>query len=156
MIGDIGGTQGTRRALLSIAAGLASSLFFWSGGRADEQPFDPADLIKRITGKTATESDRVRLDMPHAFPNGYSVPLAFIIDSPMTEADHVKNVRVFAPRNPIIEVAAYHFFPQRSEPRISTRIRLAEPQDVMALAELNDGTLLFATRRVEVATNGCK
>jgi len=76
------------------------------------------------------ESDRVHLVMPRTFQRLY-VPLSLEIDSPMTEADHVRHVRVFAPRNPLIEVARFHFVPRRSEPRVSTRIRLAGPQDVL-------------------------
>jgi sulfur-oxidizing protein SoxY len=98
--------------------------------------------------------DDVKL-MPPVFPNGYSVPLALDIDSPMTETDHVRSVRVLAPRNPIIDVATFYFAPQRSEPRVSTRIRIAEPQHILAVAEMNDGALLTAKAWVEVATNGC-
>jgi sulfur-oxidizing protein SoxY len=43
----------------------------------------------------------------------------------------------------------------RSIARISTRIRLAGPQFVVAVAEMHDGTLLMAKSFVEVATNGC-
>jgi sulfur-oxidizing protein SoxY len=93
--------------------------------------------------------------MPRMFANGYTVPLTLVIDSPMTEADHVRDVRVLAPRNPLITVATFHFVPQRSEPRVSTRIRLAQPQDILAVAEMNDGTLLMTRAWVEVATNGC-
>ena len=57
--------------------------------------------------------------------------------------------------HPLITVATFHFVPQRSEPRVSTRIRLAQPQDVLAVAEMNDGTLLMTRTWVEVATNGC-
>jgi sulfur-oxidizing protein SoxY len=116
---------------------------------------DAAELIKHLTGKTPTESDRLHLAMPRVFANGYTVPLTLVIDSPMTEADHVREVRVLAPRNPLIAVATFHFVPQRSEPRVSTRIRLAQPQDVLAVAEMNDGTLLMTRAWVEVATNGC-
>ena len=42
-----------------------------------------------------------------------------------------------------------------ANPDVSTRIRLAEPQFVLAFAELNDGTLLMTKTWVEVATNGC-
>jgi sulfur-oxidizing protein SoxY len=38
---------------------------------------------------------------------------------------------------------------------VSTRIRLAEPQYVLAVAEMNDGALLMTRAWVEVATNGC-
>ena len=44
----------------------------------------------------------------------------------MTENDHVKHVHVLAARNSLIEVATFHFVP-RSQPRLSTRIRVAEP-----------------------------
>jgi sulfur-oxidizing protein SoxY len=93
--------------------------------------------------------------MPRTFPNGYTVPLSLEIESPMTEADHVRHVRVLAPRNPLIEVARFHFVPRRSEPRASTRIRLAEPQYVLAVAEMNDGALLMNKTWVAVASNGC-
>jgi sulfur-oxidizing protein SoxY len=63
---------------------------------------------------------------------------------------------LLAPRNPLVEVATFHFLAQRSKPRVSTRIRLADPQYVQAVAEMNDGTLLTTESWVEVATNGCK
>lgn len=147
----------TRRGLLTAAAGLASAAFLPPPrARASDDAYDPVALIKRLTGKTPVESDRVHLAMPLVFPNGYTVPLTLAIDSPMTEADHVRYARVLAPRNPLIEVATFHFMPQRSEARVSTRIRLAEPQYVIAVAEMNDGALLLAKTWVRVTTNGCK
>jgi sulfur-oxidizing protein SoxY len=146
----------TRRALLAAVAGGAGFV-----GRTFVQPLrasvsdEAVQLIKQLTGKTPMASDRLHLAMPSVFPNGYTVPLTLEIDSPMTETEHVRHVRVLAPRNPLIEVAGFHFVPQRSEPRVSTRIRLAEPQYVLALAEMNDGTLLMTKAWVEVATNGC-
>jgi sulfur-oxidizing protein SoxY len=93
--------------------------------------------------------------MPRVFPNGFTVPLALVVDTAMTGADHVRHVRVLASRNPIVEVATFHFVPQRSEPRVSTRIRLAGPQEVLAVAEMSDGELLMARTWVDVASNGC-
>jgi sulfur-oxidizing protein SoxY len=142
----------TRRELfLATAAGFASATIVSPAKASDEA----AELIKRLTGRSATASDRLHLVMPRTFPNGYTVPLNVDVDSPMTENDYVRYVRVVAPRNPLIEIATFHFVPQRSLPRVSTRIRLAEPQDVLAFAELNDGTLLMTKTWVDVATNGC-
>lgn len=155
MPNDTPATELTRRMLLAAgAAGLASATFA-SAADAGDDGDDAVALVKRLTGKTPTDSERLHLTMPRTFPNGYTVPLGVDVDSPMTESDHVRYVRVVAPRNPIIEVATFHFVPQRSQPRVSTRIRLAEPQNVVAFAELNDGTLLMAKTWVEVATNGC-
>ena len=147
----------TRRTVLTAAAaagvGFAGGVFVSPADASDSD--DDIAIVKQFTGKTPVESDRVHLVMPRTFPNGYTVPLFLEIDSPMTEADHVRHVRVFAPRNPLIEVARFYFVPRRSEPRVSARIRLAGPQDVLAVAEMNDGALLMTKTWVEVATNGC-
>jgi sulfur-oxidizing protein SoxY len=141
----------TRRGALMSAAGCAS-LSLVGRSHADDEV---DDVVKQLIGRSAIESDRIRLSMPRVFPNGYTVPLALEVDSPMTAGDHVKQVRVLAPRNPIIEVATFHFVPERSQPQVSTRIRLAVPQFVVAVAAMNDGALLMAKTWVEVATNGC-
>ena len=157
MVEDAGTASFTRRAVLTAAAaagvGFAGGVFVSPADASDSD--DDIAIVKQFTGKTPVESDRVHLVMPRTFPNGYTVPLSLQIDSQMTEADHVRDVRVFAPRNPLIEVARFHFVPRRSEPRVSTRIRLAEPQHVLAVAEMNDGALLMNKTWVEVATNGC-
>lgn len=142
----------TRRELfLTGAAGVATATLGSPASASD----DAVELVERLTGKMPTESERLHLVMPRTFPSGYTVPLSLEIDSPMTEGDHVRHVLVVAPRNPLIEVATFYFVPQRSQPRLSTRIRLAEPQYVLAIAEMNDGRLLMTKTWVEVATNGC-
>jgi sulfur-oxidizing protein SoxY len=120
-----------------------------------DAPDEDGELFKRVTGKTPTESSRVHLEMPPVFSNGYTVPMTVDVDSPMTETDHVRLVHVLAPRNPLTVVAIFHFTPQSGRARVSTRIRLAEPQNVLAAAEMSDGTLLMAKTWVKVATNGC-
>lgn len=144
----------TRRdVLLAASAGFAGAALFSPGSaRANDEALD---LVKQLTGRTAIASDRLHLIMPAVFPTGYTVPMSLDIDSPMTEADHVRQISVFAPQNPIIEVASFHFVSQRSLPRVSTRIRLAKPQYVVAVAEMNDGILLMTKTWVDVATNGC-
>jgi sulfur-oxidizing protein SoxY len=146
----------TRRTVLTAA--IAGTTGFVSAALALTPPpsDDGAKLVEQLTGRTPIASDRLHLVIPQVFPNGYTVPLTLTIDSPMTEADHVRHASVLAPRNPLVEVATFHFAPQRSEPRVSTRIRLAEPQYVLAVAEMNDGTLLMTEAWIEVATNGCK
>jgi sulfur-oxidizing protein SoxY len=141
----------TRRGMLMVAAGWTGAGFVVRA-RADD---DVDDVIKQLIGRAAIASDRVHLSMPRAFPNGYTVPLALKVDSPMTSTDYVKQVRVLAPRNPIVEVATFHFVPERSQSQVSTRIRLAEPQFVVAVATMNDDALLMTKAWCEVATNGC-
>jgi sulfur-oxidizing protein SoxY len=137
----LGGTSGL------VAVGLPSM----NAGAQEEA----IELVELLTGHRATPSDRIRLLMPPIFPNGYTVPLTLEVDTPMTERDHVRNVRIFAPKNPINEVVGFHFAPLRSAPRVSTRIRLAAPQNVVAVAEMNDGAFIMTQTFVQVATNGC-
>lgn len=146
----------SRRRLLAVAAACASVGLARPSFARKSADDDAVKLIENLTGKTPTPSDRVRLAMPSVFPNGYTVPLSLDVDSPMTETDYVKSIRVLAPQNPLIEVATFHFAPERSQARASSRIRLAEPQFVLAVAEMNDGALLFGKTWVDVATDGCK
>jgi sulfur-oxidizing protein SoxY len=150
------GTSGcTRRGVLTAIAGGAGLARAALAGPADARDA-VADVVKALTGRTAVRSDRMQLIMPRDFANGFTVPLTLVIDSPMTEQDHVRQVRLLAPRNPIVEVAQLKFTPGRSGGRVSTRIRLAQSQEVVAVAEMSDGSLLMTSTQVEVATDGCK
>jgi sulfur-oxidizing protein SoxY len=121
----------------------------------DEGQADERELIRRITGKDPTVSPRVLVQMPAVFSNGHSVPMTLSVDSPMTATDYVRQIHVIAPRNPILVVADFLFTPQSGRAVISTRIRLAETQNVLAVAQMNDGTALMARTFVEVEVNGC-
>jgi sulfur-oxidizing protein SoxY len=144
----------TRRTIL--AAAIAGGAGLAGVAVAATPEADAVEEVRRMTGKVVTLSPRLHLLMPSHFANGYIVPFTLRIDSKMTNTDHVRQVQVLAPRNPINPVATFYFVPGRSEPAVSTRIRLAEPQDVLAIAEMNDGALLMARTFVEVETNGCK
>jgi sulfur-oxidizing protein SoxY len=152
MASDAGQVRLARRKVLR-AAGLAGIAL--AAPRAVRSADPDAELVAEVFGRIPVQSDRLRLEMPRHFANGYTVPLAFEVESPMTEADHVRSVRIFAPKNPLIEVAGFHFTPQSGRARVSTRIRLAAPQNVLAVAEMSDDTLLMTKAWVEVATNGC-
>jgi sulfur-oxidizing protein SoxY len=146
----------TRRAVLTAALAQGASL----AGAALASPLDAAgeeaaDLVRQVTGRRPSESDRVRLTMPRTFPNGSAVPLTLEVDSPMTEHDHVRHVHLLAPRNPIVETGSFHFTPRHGVARVSTRIRLSGPQHVVAVAEMSDGALLMTRAWVEVGTDGC-
>jgi sulfur-oxidizing protein SoxY len=136
--------------LTAAGLGTAPSL-----GASDDMHIGDGELVERLIGKVPVESHLVHLDMPSVFGNGYSVPLSLVVDSEMTETDHVRVVHVLAPKNPIILVAKFHFTQHSGRAAVSTRIRLSEPQTVLAVAEMNDGRLLMARTWVKVDTDGC-
>lgn len=144
----------TRRFMIALAGLVALGAYETPGSQAAVAG-DAGENIDDLIGGRATESDRIRLLMPEKFPNGYTVPLAVEVVSPMTATDHVKSIRIIAPKNPITPVVQLNFNPGRSAPRVSMRIRLAEPQFVLAVAEMNDGSLLMTKAWCAVATNGC-
>jgi sulfur-oxidizing protein SoxY len=72
----------------------------------------------------------------------------------MTGGAHVQEILVVAPAHPNARVLRFRFSPM-SEPEAATRIRLAETQDVIAVAKLSDGTFLSASRQIKVTIGGC-
>ena len=108
-----------------------------------------------ILGERSAEQGRIVIDLPAIAENGNTVPLSVEVDSPMTEADHVKALHVMTERNPDPEVATFYFTPRSGRAIVATRIRLAESQTVHALAEMSDGSVYAAARAVEVTIGGC-
>ena len=75
------------------------------------------------------------LDMPPLVENGNAVPLTVSVDSPMTKADYVKAIHVFNEKNPQPQVISVHLGPHAGRASVSTRIKLADIQKVVAIAE---------------------
>ena len=114
--------------------------------------------LARLLGdrsKDIPESDALELSLPEIAEHGNIVPLEFEVESPMTADDHVKSVHVFADGNPLPDVASFHFTPASGRAAASTRIRLARTQNVLAVAEMSDGSVLMAKQQVEVTIGGC-
>jgi len=141
-----------RRAILRGAAAASAVLLMRSVAHADDPE---TELVAGLFDRKPVQSDKLRLDLPRHFANGYTVPLALSVDSAMTEADHPRAVHIFAPRNPFLRVATFHFTPSSGKAVLSTRIRLAKPQDVIAVAEMSDGQVLMTKSWVEVEIDGC-
>lgn len=145
-------TQFGRRAVLRASAAVSAALLMRSAALAADSE---TELVASLFSGRPVQSDRLHLDMPRHFANGYTVPLALSVDSPMTEADHPRAVHIFAPRNPFLRVATFHFTPSSGKAVLSTRIRLAKPQNVIAVAEMSDGRNLMTKSWVEVEIDGC-
>jgi sulfur-oxidizing protein SoxY len=61
---------------------------------------------------------------------------------------------VVAPANPNARVIRFRFS-RMSVPEAATRIRLADSQNVIAVAKMSDGTFFSATRQIKVTIGGC-
>lgn len=98
---------------------------------------------------------RVKLELPVLADNGNSVPMKVSVESPMTEADHVKLIRLISERNPEREMAVFHFGPRAGAAEVTSRVRLAGSQTVTAIAEMSDGAQWMDTAHVQVTLSAC-
>ena len=114
-----------------------------------------ADAIRELIGEAPLERGRVKLELPSIVENGNAVPLTVSVESPMTEADHVEAIHIFNQKNPQPYVAAFHLGPRAGNARVSTRIRLADSQRVMAIARLSDGSFWSDIADVIVTLAAC-
>lgn len=105
-------------------------------GQADEL----AAAVRQFTGGAPVATGRVRLDIAQLVDNGNTVPLTVSVESPMSATDHVAQIAIFNERNPQREVAAFTLGPRAGKAQVSTRIRLATSQKLVAVARLSDGS----------------
>lgn len=118
-------------------------------------PEELAQALRDTFGSRTIRPGRVNLQVPILAENGNVVPVTVGVDSPMTEQDFVASIHLFAEKNPLPRVLEVRLGPHNGKAQVSTRIRLAESQNLTAVAAMNDGSLWSAVATVEVTTGGC-
>ncbi len=118
-------------------------------------PATMAAAIKQVTGDATIRAGRVTLDIPPLVENGNTVPLTVTVESPMTEADHVKAIHVFNEKNPQPHVFNAQLGPRNGKAVVGTRIKLADAQKVVAIAETSKGEFFSASADVIVTIAAC-
>ncbi|HEY6135588.1 MAG TPA: SoxY-related AACIE arm protein [Rubrivivax sp.] len=121
----------------SAVAGLLVSVLPALG--AAEPDLEAA--VRAWAGSAVPRDGRVKLLIAELVENGNAVPVTVRVDSAMTPAEHVTEIALFNQRNPQRDVARFQLGPQNGRAEVSTRIRLATTQQIVALARLNDGSV---------------
>ncbi len=98
---------------------------------------------------------RVKLDIPPLVENGNTVPMTVSVTSPMTVDDYVRSIHVFNEKNPQPHIGNFHLGPAAGRAQVSTRIRLADSQKVVAVAQMSDGSFWSASVDVVVTLAAC-
>ena len=111
--------------------------------------------LKNIVGDAKVTHGRVKLTLPPLIDNGNSVPLSVVVESPMTEADHVKAIHVHTEKNPLPDVVSIALGPRAGRATFATRVRLADTQTVTAIAQTSDGAFWSDTAEVVVTLSAC-
>jgi sulfur-oxidizing protein SoxY len=118
-------------------------------------PETMATAIRAVTGGATVQTGRVKLDIPPLVENGNSVPMTVSVTSPMTSNDYVKSIHVFNEKNPQPNLGNFYLGPRAGRAQISTRVRLADSQKVIAIAKLSDGSFWSVTTEVVVTLAAC-
>ena len=140
-----------RRALQALAAGACLLVL----RPASATPEEVATAIRETFGDRPIARERVTLTLPRLAESGNVVPVSVSVDSPMTAADHVESIHLFAEKNHLPRVLSVRLGPWNGKAIVSSRIRLADSQQVFAVAVMNDGSLFSAAAEVEVTYSSC-
>src|SRR5258707_1746644 len=114
-----------------------------------------ATAIRNVVGEAVVRTGKVKLDVPPLVENGNTVPMTVSVQSPMTANDYVKSIHVFNEKNPQPNVGNFYLGPHAGRAQVSTRIRLADSQKVVAIARLSDDSFWSATVDVVVTLAAC-
>lgn len=141
-----------RHTLHLIASGAVLAL---APGPLKATPALRDEAVAKLTGGKPVHDGKVTLTIPAIAENGLSVYTTVAVDSPMTEAEHVRAIHILAEENPIARLVSFHLGPRAGLAQVSTNIRLAASQQITALAELSDGTFWRDRRDVLVTLAAC-
>ena len=147
---------GRRTFLIGAGASLAIATFLANLSALAQEPVRSLDeALKKVLGDAKPVESGITLEVPEIAENGNTVPFALSVESPMTPESYVKTLHIFASGNPQVGVASYSFTPASGKAAVSSRMRLARTQDIVAVAELSDGKFLLGKRGVKVTIGGC-
>jgi sulfur-oxidizing protein SoxY len=148
-----------RRGFLARIAALAvplPPLFAAKRAVADAAGVESiVPAIHDVTKGAEVKSGKIKLQIPRLADNGNSVAVKLIVESPMTPSDFVRGIYLFSEKNPRPVIARFHLGPEAGRAEITTRIRLAGTQRVVAIAELSDGSFWSDVEEVAVTLSAC-
>jgi sulfur-oxidizing protein SoxY len=137
---------------VGVAAGaglLAPNALFAAWPEAAFKAKDQATALKDLLGSDAVEaSDAIDIKAPDIAENGAVVPVTV-----STTLEGAKTISVFSMGNQAPLIASFELSGE-AEPFVSTRIKMAETSDVVAVVQTDAG-LFRATKNVKVTIGGC-
>jgi sulfur-oxidizing protein SoxY len=149
--------QSTRRRFLALTGGAAvlGAMPIVAANPAKATPAMMATAMRDVTGAAVVRTGKVKLDVPPLVENGNTVPMTVSVTSPMTAEDHVSSIHVFVEKNPQPNVGNFVLGPRAGRAQVSTRIRLADSQKIVAIAKLSDGSFWSVSTDVVVTLAAC-
>ena len=149
--------QTSRRRFLGLAGSTAvlGAIPIVTVRPAEATPAMLATAIRNVVGEVPVRIGKVKLDVPPLVENGNTVPMTVSVQNPMTANDYVKSIHVFNEKNPQPNVGNFYLGLRAGRAQISTRIRLADSQKIVAIAKLSDGSFWSVSVDVVVTLAAC-
>jgi sulfur-oxidizing protein SoxY len=135
----------TRRNMMILSSGAALATGF---GSLPAFATATDDAIAEFTGGAEVGEGGVELTAPEIAENGNTVPIE--VAAPGAVA-----IALYADGNPVPKVATFKFGPLNPTQMAATRIRLAGTQNVVAVAQMADGSFARTQANVKVTIGGC-
>jgi sulfur-oxidizing protein SoxY len=140
-----------RRALGALLAGASLLVVRPATATPDELLI----ALRETFGERAIQRGRVKLEVPRLAENGNVVPVSVSVESHMTGQDFVRSIHLFAEKNHLPRILEVQLGPHNGRAVVTSRIRMATSQQVMAVAEMSDGTLWSSAADIEVTVSSC-
>jgi sulfur-oxidizing protein SoxY len=113
------------------------------------------DMVQPIVKGAKLVKKELQIEAPILADNGSLVPIQIQVQSPMSEQDHVTHIYLLSQRNPVTQMAMFQLGPWNGRAGVSTRIRLAGTQEVVALARLSNGEFRYNQMEIIVTESSC-
>jgi sulfur-oxidizing protein SoxY len=114
-----------------------------------------SDMVQPIVKGAILLNKDLEIEAPLLADNGSLVPIQIQVQSPMSEQDHVTHIYLLSQRNPVAQMAVFHLGPWNGRAEVSTRVRLAGTQEVVALARLSNGEFRYKQLEIIVTESAC-
>lgn len=132
-----------RRTLMQAA--LAALLPKFAGAT----PAQLQALLTEMFGERPIRHGRVTLDIPPLVENGNAVPMTVAVEG------QAAKLHVFNEKNPQPHIISVTFGAKSGRRSFATRIKLANSQQIIAIAEMPDGSLWRGEASVVVTVAAC-
>jgi sulfur-oxidizing protein SoxY len=135
----------------AVATGLVNPLVAFADADWNDKAFAAKsldDVVKAFGGASAAESADIALSVPEIAENGAVVPVS--VDSKLAKT---QSIAILVENNPSA-LSAQFDIPEGTDPSISTRVKMGETSNIIALVKTDTG-YFYASRQVKVTLGGC-
>ena len=133
---------------LMASAGLITKAEAATWNKAAFNAKTVADVEKVLGAAGIQESDQVSLRAPDIAENGAVVPVGI-----QSDLEGVTEAAILVKENPSA-LAAMFMLPAGAKPNVTTRVKMGQTSDVIAMVKSGDKWLM-ATKEIKVTLGGC-